>query len=219
MPDIQGTRSDSGKDLTRSIWSFRHLTFGVVAIFFYVGAEVSVGVNVNLHAVELIESGVELSFFGHDHLILGGIDFGIPAFLATLYWGGLMIGRLIFSFFNNISPRRLLVVMTSVAIILLLVAILTDNLWILVSVGLCHSVMWGCIFTLAIKGLKRYTSKASGIFMMGVFGGAVFPLLQGALADWFGNWQWTWMLAVVCELVMLWYAVAGSKVKDSDCVD
>ena len=219
LPDIQGTRSDSGKDLTRSIWSFRHLTFGVVAIFFYVGAEVSVGVNVNLHAVELIESGVELSFFGHDHLILGGIDFGIPAFLATLYWGGLMIGRLIFSFFNNISPRRLLVVMTSVAIILLLVAILTDNLWILVSVGLCHSVMWGCIFTLAIKGLKRYTSKASGIFMMGVFGGAVFPLLQGALADWFGNWQWTWMLAVVCELVMLWYAVAGSKVKDSDCVD
>jgi FHS family L-fucose permease-like MFS transporter len=38
--------------------------------------------------------------------------------------------------------------------------------------------MWSCIFTLSIKGLKKYTSKASGVFMMGVFGGAVFPVLQ-----------------------------------------
>lgn len=217
LPDIQGTRADSGEKLNRSIWSFRHLKLGVIAIFFYVGAEVSVGVNVNLHAMELIEAGHGLSFFGKDHLILWGLDLGIPALLATLYWGGFMVGRLTFSFFNQVSSRVLLVVTTLVAIILTLIAIFTNNLWVLVSVGLCHSVMWSCIFTLAIKGLGRYTSKASGVFMMGVFGGAIFPVLQGALADVWHSWQWTWMLVIVCELVMLYYALSGSRIKDAEC--
>lgn len=218
LPDIQETRADSGEKLKRSVWSFRHLALGVVAIFFYVGAEVSVGVNINLHAMELIESGHGLSFFGKGHLILWGLDLGIPALLATLYWGGLMMGRLVFSFFNHVSPRLLLAVTTIVATVLILTAIFTNNLWILVSVGLCHSVMWGCIFTLAIKGLKKYTSKASGVFMMGVFGGAVFPVLQGMLADAWGSWQWTWLIAVVCELVMLYYALSGSRIKDAECL-
>lgn len=219
LPDIQGTRAEGGEKLTRSIWSFRHLTFGVIAIFFYVGTEVSVGVNVNLHAMELIESGKGLSFFGHQHLVLWGLDLGIPALLATLYWGGLMVGRLVFSFFNSITPRRLLTASTIVATLLILTAIFTNNLWVLVSVGLCHSVMWSCIFTLAVKGLKKYTSKASGIFMMGVFGGAVFPVLQGVFADVCGSWQWTWLIAVVCELVMLWYALFGSRVTDPECME
>lgn len=97
-----------------------------------------------------------------------------------------------------------------------IVAILANNLWVLVAVGLFHSVMWGCIFTLAIQGLKKYTSKASGVFMMGVFGGAVFPVLQGALADVLGSWRWTWGIVVVCELVMLYYAQVGSRVKEED---
>lgn len=219
LPDIRGTRAEEGEKLERSIWSFRHLALGVVAIFFYVGAEVSVGVNINLHAMELIESGSGLTFFGKSNLILWGLNLGIPALLATLYWGGLMVGRLVFSMFNNISPRVLLTATTIVATLLMLVAIFTDNLWVLVSVGLCHSVMWSCIFTLAIKGLKKYTSKASGVFMMGVFGGAVFPVLQGVLADAWGGWQWTWMIVVVCELVMLYYAQIGSRVKESECVD
>lgn len=202
LPDIQGTRAEQGEKLQRSIWSFRHLALGVVAIFFYVGAEVSIGVNVNLHAMELDNEGKMLS----------------PALLATLYWGGLMVGRIISGLFNKISPRVQLVVTTSAATVLTLIAILLDNLWVLVSVGLCHSVMWGCIFTLAVKGLKKYTSKASGIFMMGVFGGAVFPVLQGLMADILGSWQWTWMIVVVCELVMLYYALWGSRIKDEECL-
>ncbi|WP_300910817.1 MFS transporter [uncultured Bacteroides sp.] len=218
LPDIEGTRAENGQGLKRSIWSFRHLTLGVIAIFFYCGTEVAVGVNVNLYAIELIESGHGLSFFGKERLMLWGLDLGIPALLATLYWGGLMLGRLVFSFFNQVSPRILLAVTTIIATILILTAIISANLWILVSVGLCHSVMWSCIFTLAVKGLKQYTSKASGVFMMGVFGGAVFPVLQGVLADMWGSWQWTWMIALICELVMLYYALLGSRIKDEECM-
>ena len=214
LPDIQGTRAVGGERLVRSIWSFRHLTLGVVAIFFYVGAEVSIGVNVNLHAMELIDAGKGLSFFGKEHLVWWGLDLGIPALLATLYWGGFMVGRLTFSFFDRISPRLLLIATTTIAILLTLSAILTNNLWVLVSVGLCHSVMWSCIFTLAVEGLKQYTSKASGVFMMGVFGGAVFPVLQGVWADACGSWQWTWLIVILCELVMLYYALFGSRIKE-----
>lgn len=219
LPDIEGTRAEGDEKLERSVWSFRHLTLGVVAIFFYVGTEVSIGVNVNLHAMELIDAGHGLSFFGKDHLILWGLDLGIPALLATLYWGGFMVGRMTFSFFDSISPRKLLAVTTIIAAAQIVVAMLTNNLWILVSVGLCHSVMWSCIFTLSIKGLKKYTSKASGVFMMGVFGGAVFPVLQGVFADAVGSWQWTWIIALVCELVMLYYALWGCRIKDAECME
>lgn len=216
LPDIQGTRTSDASLQTKSIWSFRHLTLGVIAIFFYVGTEVSVGVNVNLHAMELIESGTGLSFFGKERLVIGGLDLGIPALLATLYWGGLMVGRLFFSFFNWISPRILLAGTTVVASVIIILSMITNNLWLLVSVGLCHSVMWSCIFTLAVRGLKEYTSKASGVFMMGVFGGAVFPVLQGVFTDILGSWQWTWTLALVCELVMLSYALWGYKIREKD---
>lgn len=219
LPDIEGTRAEGDEKLERSVWSFRHLTLGVVAIFFYVGTEVSIGVNVNLHAMELIDAGHGLSFFGKDHLILWGLDLGIPALLATLYWGGFMVGRMTFSFFDSISPRKLLAATTILAAAQIVVAMVTNNLWILVSVGLCHSVMWSCIFTLSIKGLKKYTSKASGVFMMGVFGGAVFPVLQGVCADAVGSWQWTWIIALVCELVMLYYALWGCRIKDAECMD
>lgn len=217
LPDLQGTRTEQGETLERSIWSFRHLKLGVIAIFFYVGAEVAIGVNVNLHAMEMESAGQGLSLFGQQHLVLLGLDLGIPALLATLYWGGMMLGRIVSGLFQTISPRVQLTVATSLATLLTLIAILTNNLWVLVSVGLCHSVMWGCIFTLAVKGLKKYTSKASGIFMMGVFGGAVFPVLQGVLADLLGSWQWTWGIVVICELVMLHYALIGSKIKETTC--
>lgn len=213
LPDIKNTREENDEKSSSNLWSFRHFKLGVIAIFFYVGAEVAVGTNINLHAMELENTNHILSFFGNKTLIIGGLNLGIPALLATLYWGGMMIGRIISGLFNTVSPRLQLTVTTILATILTTIAVFTNNLWVLVSVGLCHSVMWGCIFTLAVKGLNKNTSKASGLFMMGAFGGAVFPILQGILADLLGSWQYTWLIIIVCELVMLYYAVIGSRVK------
>ncbi len=214
LPDIEGTFST--EKLERSIWSFSHLKWGVITIFFYVGGEVCIGVNVNLHAMELIKEGRPLLFFGSENLTIAGLELGIPALLATLYWGGLMVGRAMSSFVEHITARTQLITTAILAIVFTIIAILAENLWILVAVGLCHSIMWGAIFTLAVDGLKKYTSKASGIFMMGVFGGAIFPLIQGAMADSFGSWQWTWAIVVMCELVILYYALVKSKIKKEE---
>ncbi len=159
LPDVDGTFERDTHKHERSVWSFRHLKLGVIAIFFYVGAEVAIGINVNLHAIEMIEQGMSLSFFGESGIVLWGLDLGIPALLATLYWGGLMVGRTLSSFIRHITPRTQLTFTTIGAIVLTIIAILSNNLWVLVAVGLCHSIMWGAVFTLSIKGLKTYTSR------------------------------------------------------------
>ena len=219
LPNLEEIRFNPIKKLEKSIWSFKHFKLGVIAIFFYVGAEVAIGVNVNLHAMEIEKAGTLLSFFGNQHVMVGDLHLGMPAMLATLYWGGLMVGRIISGTLKSISPRTQLIATTIAATILTSIAILYNNLWVLVSVGLCHSVMWGCIFTLSTKGLKEYTSKASGIFMMGVFGGAVFPVLQGVISDTLNSWRWTWLIVIISELVMLYYALYGSRYKEIKSID
>ncbi len=72
LPDLRDTTAGEGEKLERGIWSFRHLTLGVIAIFFYVGAEVSVGINVNLHALELGNSDSPLLFLGSSNLVVWG---------------------------------------------------------------------------------------------------------------------------------------------------
>ncbi|PZX51007.1 MFS transporter [Algoriphagus chordae] len=219
LPDIANTRAADGEKLSRKLWSFRHFALGVMAIFFYVGTEVAIGANINLHAFELADTGHPMSFFGKTEIIIGGMDLGIHALLSTLYWGGFFIGRGISSFFSNISARTQLTVTTSLSTILAIIAMITQNLWFLGAIGLLHSTMWSCIFSLSIKGLKKYTSKASGVFISAVFGGAVFTLLQGGLADVFGSWRWTWSITVVCELLMLSYALFGSRIREKDMID
>ena len=194
LPDIEGTRETDSKP-KRSIWSFRHLKYGVFTIFCYVGTEVGIGNNMNLHAMDLATQGIAVS----------------PALLATIYWGGFLVGRMVSSGLKNVAPRPMLLTVTVAAIALMTVSMFTENLWLMAAVGLFHSVMWSCIFTLSVDGLKEYTSKASGIFMMGVFGGAVFPVIQGLIADYVGSWQYTWLVPLACEFVILWYGLIGYR--------
>lgn len=216
LPDIEGTKANEGEKLEKSVWSFSHLTLGVVAIFFYVGVEVCVGANINLYAIELEKLGHNFSFFGTNTLTIGGVNFAIPALMATLYWGGMLVGRLISSSLNRISPNTQLAFAATFAGFSTLTAIVLDNPWFLVIVGFFHSVMWGSIFTLSVNKLGKYTSVASGVFMIGVIGGSLLPLFQGMFADAMGGiWRWTWLIVVVGEIYILYYALLGSRVKQS----
>jgi FHS family L-fucose permease-like MFS transporter len=215
LPDIQGTKADIGEKLDKSVWSFRHLTLGVIAIFFYVGVEVCIGANINLYAIEQEAANGPFSFFGSKSQTLFGINFAVPALMATLYWGGMLIGRLVGSSLRTIPPRTQLVVTTVCATVLTLLAIVFNNPWLLTIVGLFHSIMWGAIFTLSVAKLGKYTSVASGVFMIGVVGGAILPLLQGILADAANGWRWSWFIVISGELYMLYYALIGSRVRRS----
>ena len=195
LPDIEGTRAQAGERLEKSVWSFSHLTLGIVAIFFYVGCEVCIGANINLYARSELH-----------------LDVPTITLMATLYWGLMLVGRLCGSLLSRVPPRVQLTFTTVMASLLLAAAMMLNQPWLLVGVGLFHSIMWGAIFTLSVAHLGPYTSVASGVFMIGVVGGAILPLVQGMLAD-VGGWRWSWLLVLVGELLMLLYALIGSRVR------
>ena len=192
---------DSPKELEGNAWQFSHLSLGVLAIFCYVGAEVASGNNLKLYLEDL------------------GWESSAVATKISLYWGGLMVGRFIgSSIFKNVDNRKGLTVVSLGAMTLTLLGTFLPveiGVWALTAVGLFHSVMWGYIFGLAINKLGAYTNQGSGYLLMGVFGGAVIPLIQGYLADVLGNWKITFLFIAVCQAYMLFYALVGSRVKKS----
>lgn len=207
LPDIAGSTANKDEKLPKSVWSFSHLALGVLAIFFYVGVEVAVGANINLYATSLKnEDGTAMFTIAQ------------AAKMASFYWGGMLVGRLCGSFVSKVSANVQLLITSVGAGALVVLSMITNNPWLLVGVGLFHSIMWPAIFALAIEGLGRYTSKGSGALMMGVVGGAILPFTQGILADVLGDWSWTWMIVIIGEIYLLYYALVGYKVKQRDTV-
>ena len=195
LPAIASTEKKEGEVLEKSVWSFSHLALGVVAIFMYVGVEVCIGNNINLY-------GKSLNFEPSD-----------AALLATIYWGLMLVGRLCGSFLSSISASKQLLITSLGAGLLVLGGMILNNPYLLAGAGLFHSVMWGAIFSLAIDKLGKYTSAGSGALMMGIVGGAILPLVQGFLADSLGGWQFTWIIVLIGEAYLLYYALVGHKVR------
>lgn len=204
LPNVAGASENKEEIvLEESVWSFRHLALGVIAIFMYVGVEVAVGSNINYYALSLEnEAGQKL------------FDIQSAAFLATLYWGGMLVGRLCGSFISNISAQTQLLVTSVMSTVLLVATMITNNPYFLVGVGLFHSIMWPAIFSLAIAKLGKYTSKGSGALMMGVVGGAILPFAQTLMSSQTG-WTITWAIVVVGEVYLIYYALSGHKVRKS----
>ena len=177
----------------------RHLRLGVVAIFVYVGAEVTIG-------------SFLISFIAAPRI--GNIDAGSAAHYVSYYWGAAMTGRFIGSaLLRRIAPRVLLGVFALVAIALLATTILSSGalaMWSVIGIGLFNSIMFPTIFTLGIEGLGPMTPRASSLLVMAIVGGAVIPLLQGVLADRIGV-QLAFMLPLLCYAYIAWYALQGSR--------
>jgi len=126
-----------------------------------------------------------------------------------------MVGRFIGAVaMRSIPAGKALAFNATMAAVLVLVTVMSTGalaMWAIILVGLFNSIMFPTIFSLAIAGLGRHTSQASGILCLAIVGGAVVPLLQGVLADLFGV-QPAFLLAVFCYLYIVHYGLKGSKV-------
>ncbi|MET0209479.1 MAG: sugar MFS transporter, partial [Burkholderiaceae bacterium] len=174
-----------------SALSHRHLVLGAIGIFLYVGAEVSIG-------------SFLINFIGEPHI--AGLSHADAAHYVSIYWGGAMIGRFIgFAVMRVVSPGKTLAFNSLAAIALVLVATFTRGdlaMWAILAVGLCNSIMFPTIFSMALHGLGRHTGQASGILCMAIVGGALVPFAQGALADSF-NVQVSFLLPAACYAFVL----------------
>ena len=195
--------------------AFRHCLLGVIAIFFYVGVEIGIPMELNFYITDFTKGSAAI----------GGT-------LAASYWLMMLVGRASSSAISGkVSTKVQLTVVSAVAILLLLIAIFMPEsstftvsdkdvpvkCIFIAACGLCTSIMWGGIFNLSVEGLGKYTEAASGIFMMLVVGGGIMPLIQEAMANSTSigiiNSYW---LVIAMLAYILFYAVIGSKNVNKD---
>ncbi len=178
-----------------SAWQHRHLVLGALAIFLYVGGEVSIG-------------SFLVNFLGEAHI--AGLAHADAAQYVSLYWGGALVGRFIgFAVMRYVSPGKTLAVNSLGAMALVLLAIFADGsvaMWAILAVGLCNSIMFPTIFSMALHGLGRHTGQGSGILCMAIVGGAIVPFIQGGVADAVGL-QPSFLVPAACYLFILFYGV------------
>lgn len=126
-----------------------------------------------------------------------------------------MIGRFVgVALMQKIQSSRLLAFNALAAVLLILTAIFARGdlaMWSLLAVGLCNSIMFPTIFSLALNGLDSHTGQGSGILCAAIVGGAIIPLVQGMIADNVGL-QMALFLPVSCYLYIGFYGLRYSKI-------
>ncbi|ASM50269.1 MFS transporter, FHS family, L-fucose permease [Pseudoalteromonas espejiana DSM 9414] len=202
LPDIMSEQKEAAQKsdtIEGSAWQYRHLTLGAVGIFMYVGAEVAIG-------------SFLVSFLAQENI--AGLKEHVAAHYITYYFGGAMVGRFIgAAVMQKLPAGKVLGFNASMAIILVVIAMSTSGqlaMWSILLVGLFNSIMFPTIFSLALNGLGKHTAQGSGILCLAIVGGAIVPLLQGALADNVGV-QLSYILPILCYIFIVFYGLSGSK--------
>ena len=199
LPKIEDDASDAaaGKhvDDRASAWKYPRLVLGALAIFMYVGGEVSIG-------------SFLVNFFGDPDI--AGLKEADAAQYVSFYWGGAMVGRFVGTYtLRRFKPNVVLTAHAVVAAALVVFAMVFSGslaMWAILAVGLFNSIMFPTIFTLAIDGLGRHTSQGSGILCTTIVGGALIPLVQGTLADGIGIHH-AFVVPVICYAYIAWYGL------------
>ena len=200
-----------GRDGKYSCFSFRHFVLGAVAVFLYTGIEVSVANMTNIYLIHEV-----------------GVDPRSAGVIVAIYWFCMFVGRVVGgSLGTKFSSRDMLQFSSVMAMIFILITIFTPakitieigryslgnipvNVVFLVMTGLFTSVMWGNIYNLSVEGLGKYTSTATGFFMMMVCGGGIVPIIQGLFADLVGCRMSFWII-IACLCYLLYYGSTGYK--------
>jgi MFS transporter, FHS family, L-fucose permease len=201
LPRIETTRDfrPQAGDKADSIFRYRHLMLGAVAVFLYVGAEVSIG-------------SFLVNYFSQPDI--GGMTEQTAAKLVSLYWGGAMVGRFIGSaVLQKVRANGALGVVSIVAFALVTISILSVGhlaIWSILLVGLFNSIMFPTIFTLGIAELGPLTGEGSGILVAAIVGGAILPYLEGRLADSIGIHH-AFIIPALCYIYIAYYGFKGSQ--------
>jgi FHS family L-fucose permease-like MFS transporter len=177
----------------------RHLSWGVVAQFFYVGAQVSVFSLFILYAAQSAAlPEVKASYY----LTVCGTAFLIGRFVGT-------------ALMRFINPEKLLALYAIINVGLCLLAIFGHGMITVYTViGICFfmSIMFPTIFALGIKDLKGDTEFGSSLIIMSIVGGAIIPRVFGYLSDSTGNIQYGYVVPLVCFVVIALFGLIGHRV-------
>jgi FHS family L-fucose permease-like MFS transporter len=199
LPAMPQAERHGGVGSQRSIWKHRHLVLGMIGIFVYVGAEVSIG-------------SFLINYFTQADI--GNVSVLVAARYVSYYWGGAMVGRFVGSaILQRVRTGTLLGIAATTTCLLVCTSMLTLGhvaMWSIILVGFFNSIMFPSIFTLGIAELGPLTGDGSGLLIMAIVGGAIIPVVQGVLADRIGIHH-AFILPVICYLYIVFYAFRGSR--------
>jgi len=231
LPEMEAAEHPLGEKTGDSVWKHPNLVYGAIGIFVYVGGEVAIGSAIsNYLALDNIGGFISPSSVP-DAAVRYRAALGEAAKYISLYWGGAMVGRFIGSaLLQKAKPGKLLAFAAAMAASLLTISVLTNGqaaMWSVLAIGLFNSIMFPCIFTMAIDELGPLTGDGSGILNMAIVGGAIIPFLVGRAGDWInrtyypsqslGETSWgqgihyALIAAALCYLYILFFALSGSK--------
>lgn len=184
-----------------SVLKFSHLSWAVVAQFFYVGAQVCV-----------------TSFFIRIAQQGAGLDEKTAAYYLGIYGFLFMAGRFIGTFFLRfVKDYVLLSIYCVISILLCVVAIYGTGInviYALGAIGFFMSIMFPTIFSLGLVGLQSNTETGSSWLVMSIVGGAILPYAMGTLIDMnHDDIQSGYTIPLVCFVIVLYFALFGRKVK------
>ncbi len=230
-PDQHNEAVKSTANDKYSAFSFRHFKLGILAIFLYMSVEV----GTPTYILQYLTTSPDASTPGL------GMDATIVGLIVAVYWLLMFVGRSIGGAIGDkISSKTMLSIVSTASVVLIAFGMFapTDvmvqvpgidwanlsmiwaevpvGIFAFLLVGLCTSVMWGSIFNLAVEGLGKYTSIASGAFMTMVFGCAVMVALQAWVADVTGSFLTSYFVVLFCAAYLLFYALVGSKNVNKD---
>ncbi|MBW8900027.1 MAG: sugar MFS transporter [Massilia sp.] len=190
---------DTGTVSTGSILKQKRLMLGVLAIFVYVGAEVSIG-------------SFLINYLGDTSI--AGFTPEIGANYVAYYWGGAMVGRFIGSaVMRAVSPGKVLAFNAAVCIALLVATTFGHGhfaMWAVLAVGLFNSIMFPTIFSMSVHELGPQTSQGSGLLVMAIAGGAVVPVIQAQAADIIGL-QPSFLVPAACYAFILYFGAKYAR--------
>lgn len=168
---------------------FPNLRFGVVALFMYVGAEVSIGTYLTNYIADRLH-----------------VSESAANFYLTYYWGGMLVGRFLGAFFlQRYKSHHILLIVALLAVSLVLMSILSTgifSIWAMVAVGLCNAIMFATIFSLSVRGLGAHTGTASGVLSTAIVGGAILTYVEGVLKDLY-SWEIAFLPCIVAYVVIM----------------
>jgi len=199
MPDVKDEDVDGveGATFIGALTSMK-LRWGILAQFFYVGAQVCVG-----------------SFFIKMATTTAGLEEDTAATYLGFYGLAFMLGRFFGTFLMQyIQPRKLLILYASINILLSILAITGSGMvvvYTLIAIAFFMSIMFPTIFSMGIDGLGHNTKIGSSLIVMSIVGGALLPPVLGLISDATGSIQNGYVVPLLCFSVILLFAFNGHK--------
>ena len=199
LPEIRESREvQSSSARLSGVWAHSHLVRGVVAQFFYVGAQVGVASFI-------------IRFAEHE---IPGTHEKVAAHYLQLHMLGFMLGRFSGSAVMKKIPAANLLSFFALGslICLTLVSLASGQIpvWAVVLVGFFHSIMFPTIFALSLRDLGSYTKLGSSLLVMSIIGGAAIPAVMGRISD-ASNIQRAFFVPLLCHVYILYFAVRGHR--------